>query len=208
MQEKNILPDQSDTTAVILAGGRAKRMGFTDKGLLPFRGLAMIEHVIHRLKPQVGSMMINANQNQKHYAQWRMPVYPDERAGYAGPLAGIETGLRHCQTPYMVAVPCDTPFLPGNLVLRLHETMHTKNADITVAATGVNDRYKPQPVFCLMKAALLPGLELFLDSGQRKIDAWYKTLQFAYTFFPDENAFRNINTQEELQFLENTYIAI
>jgi len=203
MQEKNIFPDRSSTTAVILAGGRAKRMGFMDKGLLPFRGLTMVKHVIHRLKPQVDRIMISANQNQEQYAQWGMPVYPDERTGYAGPLAGMETGLHHCQTLYMVTVPCDTPFLPDDLVLRLSETMHEKNADITVAATGVNDRCKPQPVFCLMKTALLPGLKSFLDSGQGKIDSWYATLQFSYTFFPDESTFRNINTQEELQTLES-----
>jgi molybdopterin-guanine dinucleotide biosynthesis protein A len=189
-------------TGVILAGGRGSRMGGVDKGLQPFRGAPMALHVMMRLAPQVGSLMINANQNLAPYEAFGVPVWPDELQGFAGPLAGLQTALNHCETKYLVTAPCDSPFLPPDLVLRLGDALAKQNADLAVAITGEDGQRQPHPVFCLMKSSLLPHLTLFLQGGGRKIDAWYASLMVAEAHFADESAFRNINTLEELRALD------
>jgi molybdopterin-guanine dinucleotide biosynthesis protein A len=193
-------PDTNQITGLILAGGRGSRMGNIDKGLQTFRGAPMVLHVIMRLSPQTGSLMINANQNLGPYEGFGLPVWPDQLTGFAGPLAGLQTGLAHCETDYLVTAPCDSPFLPEDLVERLADAIG--EADLAVAATDDGSRRQPHPVFCLMKAALLPHLTIFLQEGGRKIDAWYKSLDFVEVVFPDEAAFRNINTMEELRRFE------
>jgi len=194
-----IMPDKDSITGLILAGGRGSRMGSVDKGLQEFHGTPMVMHVQRRLAPQVGRLIINANRNLAQYAEFGVPVYSDEITGFAGPLAGLQAGLRHCKTPYLVTAPCDTPFLPDNLVLRLAEGLASQHADLAIATTGEGESYQPHPVFCLLHASLLGHLETFLQSGQRKIDAWYSTLKVANVHFDNEAAFRNINTREELR---------
>lgn len=193
-------PDTNRITGLILAGGRGSRMGNVDKGLQTFRGAPMVLHVIMRLKPQTGSLIINANRNIGPYEGFGLPVWPDQLTGFEGPMAGFQTGLAHCETDYMVTAPCDSPFLPEDLVERLADAIG--EADIAVAVTDDGDRRQPHPVFCLMKASLLPHLTLFLQEGGRKIGAWYKSLDFVEVLFPDETAFRNINTVEELRQFE------
>jgi molybdopterin-guanine dinucleotide biosynthesis protein A len=189
-------------TGVILAGGRGSRMGGVDKGLQPFRGAPMALHVMMRLQPQVSALMINANQNLAPYEAFGVSVWPDELQGFAGPLAGLQTALNHCETEYLVTAPCDSPFLPSDLVARLGKALITQNADLAVAVTGEGDARQAHPVFCLMKSSLLPHLTLFLQEGGRKIDAWYASLAVAEAHFADEDAFQNINTLEELRKLE------
>ncbi|HEV7618639.1 MAG TPA: molybdenum cofactor guanylyltransferase MobA [Burkholderiaceae bacterium] len=191
-------------TGVILAGGRGSRMGGVDKGLQPFRGAPMALHVMMRLQPQVSALMINANQNLAPYEAFGIPVWPDELQGFAGPLAGLQTALNHCETEYLVTAPCDSPFLPSDLVARLGKALVTQNADLAVAVTGEGDARQAHPVFCLMKSSLLPHLTLFLQDGGRKIDAWYASLAMAETHFANEDAFQNINTLEELRKLEES----
>ena len=191
-------------TGVILAGGRGSRMGGVDKGLQQFRGAPMALHVMMRLQPQVGALMINANQNLAPYEAFGIPVWPDELQGFAGPLAGLQTALNHCETEYLVTAPCDSPFLPSDLVARLGKALVTQNADLAVAVTGEGDARQAHPVFCLMKSSLLPHLTLFLQDGGRKIDAWYASLAVAETHFANEDAFQNINTLEELRKLEGS----
>jgi molybdopterin-guanine dinucleotide biosynthesis protein A len=196
--------DINQITGLVLAGGRGSRMGNVDKGLQNFRGAPMALHVIMRLSPQVGTIMINANQNLGPYEGFGVPVWPDQIGGFAGPLAGLQTGLSHCETEYLVTAPCDSPFLPHDLVERLAEALVENNADLAVAVTveGDDQRRQSHPVFCLMTASLLPHLERFLQEGGRKIDAWYASLNVAEVDFPDEKAFRNINTLEELRKYE------
>lgn len=194
--------DTNQITGLVLAGGRGSRMGHVDKGLQTFRGAPMALHVIMRLSPQVGNLMINANQNLGPYEGFGVPVWPDQMQGFAGPLAGLQTGLSQCGTEYLVTAPCDSPFLPDDLVERLGEALLAQDAELAVAVTGEGETRQPHPVFCLMKAALLPHLNQYLDSGGRKIDAWYATLKVAEVRFPDEAAFRNINTLEELRKYE------
>lgn len=110
-------------------------MGSVDKGLQPLRGEAMVAHVMRRLAPQVGALAINANQNLDAYAAFGAPVWPDDLTGFEGPLAGLETGLRRCGTELLVTAPCDSPFLPLDLVPRLLAAMRANGADLALAET-------------------------------------------------------------------------
>ncbi|SNS10296.1 molybdenum cofactor guanylyltransferase [Noviherbaspirillum humi] len=194
--------DIEQISGVILAGGRGSRMGGVEKGLQQFRGAPMVLHVIMRLSPQVGLLMINANRNLAPYESFGFPVWPDQMGGFEGPLAGLQTGLAHCETEYLVTAPCDSPFLPEDLVQRLADGLVSEQADLAVAVTGEGESRQPHPVFCLLKSSLLPYLTLFLQEGGRKIDAWYCSLKVAEVRFEDEDAFRNINTIEELRRYE------
>jgi len=170
-------------------------MGGVDKGLVPLDGQAMIAHVIARLSPQVGTIVINANQNVERYAAFGHPVVGDEVGGFAGPLAGLHAGMTRATTPYVVTSPCDSPFLPHDLVARLGEGLERERAKLAVAYTFD----QPHPVFALVDRGVLAHLADFLQGGGRKIDAWYATLPVAAVRFDDEaDAFRNINTREEL----------
>jgi molybdopterin-guanine dinucleotide biosynthesis protein A len=191
--------DTLSITGLILAGGRGTRMGTVDKGLQTFRGKPMVAHVIERLSPQVQGLMINANQNLETYRAFGYPVWPDNVQGFAGPLAGLQAGLAHCATPYLVTAPCDSPFLPADLVQRLGGAIAEQDADVALAVTGSGASRQPHPVFCLLKCSLLPSLEAYLGQGGRKVDAWFASLRKAEVLFEDEAAFSNINTLEELQ---------
>jgi molybdenum cofactor guanylyltransferase len=205
MNPENILPpaaERSQISGLILAGGRGSRMGHVDKGLQQFRGLPMAQHVLQRLAPQVASLMINANQNLPAYQSLGVAVWPDELEGFAGPLAGLQTGLLHCTTPYLVTVPCDSPFVPVDLVERLAQGLNKQKADLAVAVTGSGATRQAHPVFCLAKTTLLPHLTAYLQNGGRKFDGWYASLKVAEVAFDDEAAFRNINTLDDLRQFE------
>jgi molybdopterin-guanine dinucleotide biosynthesis protein A len=185
---------------VILAGGQGRRMGGVDKGLRVLRGKPMIEWVLQRFMPQVDEVLVNANQNVDVYARFGHPVIADEISGYAGPLAGLQCALSAARHPLVATVPCDSPFLPDDLVARLNAALEARQAQIAVARTGD----QPHPVFCLCRRDLLPHLTRFLADGGRKIDAWYATLRVVEVAFDDEaDAFSNINTLEELSAFEN-----
>jgi molybdopterin-guanine dinucleotide biosynthesis protein A len=194
--------DSAEITGLILAGGRGSRMGHVDKGLQIFRGAPMALHVLMRLQPQVGQMMINANQNLGPYESFGLPVWPDEIGGFEGPLAGMQTGLVHCETEYLVTAPCDSPFLPEDLVARLADGLQGAGVDLAYAVTGEGETRQSHPVFCLMRATLVRSLEAYLRSGGRKIEAWFRQENAAQVRFEDEAAFRNINTLEDLRRYE------
>jgi molybdopterin-guanine dinucleotide biosynthesis protein A len=188
-----------EVTGVVLAGGQGSRMGGVDKGLQPFRGKPMAGHVVERLAPQVDELLINANRNPEAYAQFGHRVIADEIEGFAGPLAGFERGLAHASGDLVVTVPCDSPFLPADLVTRLAAALERAGADLAVAKTGE----QAHPVFSLMRRGVHESLRHFLASGQRKIDKWYAALEVVEVPFDDEaDAFLNINTREELASLE------
>ncbi|HEX9172639.1 MAG TPA: gephyrin-like molybdotransferase Glp [Telluria sp.] len=195
-------------SGLILAGGRGSRMGYVDKGLQPFRGKTMVEHVLERLAPQVASVAINANQNIDIYAGFStagaaVPVWEDDTTGFAGPLAGLEAGMRRCATPYLLSAPCDSPFLPADLAERLFAALQAQDADLAFAVTQeAGQRPQPHPVFCLVKASLLPVLSQYLAEGGRRMDGWYAGLKAAEVLFEDADAFRNINTLDELHTLD------
>ena len=182
-------------TGLVLAGGLGRRMGGVDKGLVELDGRPMVAHVLERLAPQVDAVLINANQNADRYGAFGHPVVPDLIEGYAGPLAGLHAGLGAATTPLLVTVPCDSPFLPFDLVARLRAALEAGHAQLAVAKTGD----QAQPVFSLVRCDVLDDLTAFLKGGGRKIDAWYTRLAVAEVSFDDEAAaFANINTREEL----------
>ena len=186
-------------TGVVLAGGQGRRMGGVDKGLVELRGRTMVERVIERLRPQVDELVINANQNAERYATFGYRVLADEIGGFAGPLAGLHAALSRASHPLVATAPCDSPFLPGDLVERLHAGLASNDAELAVARTFE----QPHPVFCLCRRSVLPHLGEFLAAGGRKVDRWYATLRIVEVPFDDEEeAFRNINTRDELQSLE------
>lgn len=189
------MSDSKGITGVILAGGMGRRMGGVDKGLQVLRGRPMVAWVIDRLQPQVGSLIINANQNLERYGQFGCPVVPDRIPDFAGPLAGLHAALSAAQTPLVATAPCDSPFLPEDLIFRLFSALTAADADLAVARTFD----QPHPVFCLCKRQVLPHLTEFLESGGRKIDRWYSTLKVVDVAFDDQpEAFENINTRDEL----------
>jgi len=187
-------------TGIVLAGGRGRRMGGVDKGLIELAGKPMIAHVLARLAPQVGAVLINANQNLERYRALGHPVVPDAVGDFAGPLAGLHAGLTQAGGEFVVTVPCDSPFLPSDLVARLRAGLDRERAQLAVAKTFD----QPHPVFALVRRDLLPNLTAFLAGGGRKIDAWYAPLAVIEVGFDDEaDAFRNINTADELAAAAN-----
>ena len=169
-------------------------MGGVDKGLELLRGKPMVAWVLERLAPQVGEIVINANQNLEAYAAFGHRVVPDAIGGFAGPLAGLHAGLAAAGHALVVTAPCDSPFLPADLVARLRAALGAN--DLAVAKTG----NQPHPVFSLVRRTVRAHLGAFLEGGGRKIDAWYASLRVVEVPFDDEaDAFRNINTREELR---------
>jgi len=190
-----------DVTGIVLAGGLGRRMGGVDKGLQMLRGRPMIAWVLERLAPQASEIIINANQNLEQYRVFGKPVVSDEIGGFAGPLAGLHAGLKTARHAYVVTVPCDSPFLPVDLVARLFAALEERGADLAVAKTGD----QPHPVFSLCRRGLLPHLTEFLQGGGRKIDRWYASLKVIEVSFDDEaEAFSNINTPDELKSFETS----
>ena len=186
---------RDDVTGLVLAGGQGRRMGGVDKGLVELHGQPLVAHVLARLAPQVADVLINANQNCERYGAFGVPVVPDAISGFAGPLAGLHAGLTRATREFVVTVPCDSPFLPADLVARLAAAQAANDAQLAVARTFA----QPHPVFALVKRDVLPHLAAFLEAGGRKIDAWYATLRVTEVPFDDEaEAFRNINTADEL----------
>jgi molybdopterin-guanine dinucleotide biosynthesis protein A len=184
----------SPITGLVLAGGQGRRMGGVDKGLQLLRGKPMAQWAIERLAPQVDEVLINCNQNLEAYARFGRRLVPDEIRGFAGPLAGLHAGMKAAAHPLVATVPCDSPFLPQDLISRLQSQLGSN--DLAVAKTGE----QPHPVFALVRRHCLESLEAFLAQGGRKIDAWYAALQVVEVSFDDEaDAFRNINTREELK---------
>lgn len=183
-------------SAIILAGGRATRMGGIDKGLVLINQQPMVAHVIDRLKPQVDEIFINANREIAQYSKFSYPVLQDTVHDFAGPLAGFQLGLTHAQHPYLLTAPCDSPFLPQDLSQRLLKALLAHDADIAVATT----HGKNHPVLSMCKTITLPHLNQYLAQGGRKVNAWQKNLRYIEVDFSDcADAFANINTFNDLE---------
>ena len=192
--------DSAHIAGVVLAGGRATRMGGQDKGLLMIDGQAMVVRIAEALRPQVEILLINANRNHAIYAELTgCPLIGDHIGDFAGPLAGMAAALNYTELPYLVAVPCDSPFLAPDLVSRLYQALQAQQAEIAMAM--LNDR--PQPVFVLLSRQLLPSLTRFLESGGHKIIDWYYQHRVAEVDFSDRaQMFENINTPQEQDRIE------
>ena len=186
-------------SAIILAGGRATRMNGVDKGLILLQNKPLVTHVIERLKPQVDEILINANREIVAYESFGLPVLKDETDEFIGPLAGFLLGLTHAKHEYVLTVPCDSPLLPLDLVARLLNGLQMAKSDIAVSSSDENTH----PVFCLMKKSVLPSLQAYIESGERRVSAWQKSLNYVEVDFSDcSEAFTNLNTFEDLAALE------
>lgn len=188
-------------TGLILAGGLGTRMGGVDKGLQALNGEPMVSRILHRLQPQVGTLMINANRHLDDYRAFGVPVITDCIGGQAGPLAGLHAGLAACNTDWLLTVPCDAPCFPQDLVERLSAGAADANAEAAIAITGSGAEQQRHPVFCLLRQSTLPALDRWLTNGGRKVDAWLATLRCASVHFDDAAAFVNLNTRAELDAL-------
>lgn len=192
-------PARPPITAIVLAGGRATRMGGVDKGLVELAGRPMIAYVLGALAPQVEQVLINANRNLERYAAFGWPVVPDEDTGFLGPLAGLSAGLRAADTPLVLTAPCDCPLLAPDLVARLYSALEAEGAEIAAPFDG----QRLQPVFALVKRELKASLDTYLGGGDRKIDRWFAQHKLARVDFATlPETFVNVNDPEERAALE------
>ncbi|MGA1574745.1 MAG: molybdenum cofactor guanylyltransferase MobA [Burkholderiaceae bacterium] len=190
---------QPQVTGLVLAGGRAQRMGGVDKGLQPLGDRPMVAHVLQRLAAQVHSVLINANRNLATYQGLGPAVVPDLADDFQGPLAGVLAALPHCHTPWLITVPCDTPFFPADLVATLLNAAQAAGADAAMPVTTDDSGHtQRQPVFLLLRASLHDHLHHYLQGGGRKIDTWTNQLRCELVPFADPQAFFNANTPHEL----------
>lgn len=194
-------------TGLLLAGGRATRMGGADKGLQTLHNKPLASHVLERLAPQTGALLISANRNAQTYAALGAPfsatVVADTLPDFPGPLAGLLAGLRASRTPYLLSAPCDSPWLPADLAARLAAALDANQADIATAATiGADGNPNLHPVFALLRVTLADDLAAFLAAGERKVRAWYARHKTVEVGFTDERAFYNANSLQELADLE------
>ncbi|MGF1528076.1 MAG: molybdenum cofactor guanylyltransferase MobA [Candidatus Competibacterales bacterium] len=190
-----------EVTGVILAGGRARRMGGRDKGLIPLAGKPMVSHAIEALAPQVGQVIINANRHLEDYRRWNHDVVEDDSTigDFCGPLAGVLAAMEHSDRPWLLTVPCDSPLLAGDYAQRMIQGLTAAQGVIAVASSGE----RLQPVFALLQRALAADLRRYLVTGGRKIDQWFAEHRAATVDFSDRpEMFRNVNTPEDLQALE------
>lgn len=186
-------------TAILLAGGEGRRMGGQDKGLIALRGKSLAEWVLTRIRPQVSEILVSANRNVDTYAALGYPVVRDRTEGYVGPLAGIARGLLDAKSELVLSVPCDTPFLPDDLVARLYAALSQGNHDLAVPLAGG----RTQNAVCLMRRSVGSNLAIFLSQGGRKVQDWQAGLKVAVADFSDEAGyFVNINSPEQLAALD------
>ena len=206
-----IAPSPHNITGWVLAGGQGSRMGGVDKGLQLFQGQALALRAAQRLASQVHTVKLNANRHLPDYASWGYDVHADSLSGFAGPLAGMLTGLQHCATEWLLCVPCDSPFFPLDLAYRLGMAVDAEQSTMAVAWAPEVDAQgdmvcRPQPVFCLLHRSLQTSLRDFLHSGGRKIDAWtaqHANARMDFNLPHDtRHAFANANTWQELKDLE------
>lgn len=198
MMPASPLPREA-TTAVILAGGRARRMQGEDKGLIELRGRPLLDYIIAALRPQAGSILVNANRNLDRYRAFGYPVIEDILDDYCGPLAGMASAMQAATTPLLLTVPCDSPFLPARLLETLYRAMAEAGAAVSIA----HDGERMQPVHALLRRELLPDLLAYLDSGERKVYAWYARQRLALAdFSASPEVFLNLNTPRDQQVIE------
>jgi len=190
--------NKNNITAVILAGGKGRRLEGQDKGLVIYKNKALIEHVIERIKPQVGSVIINANRNQATYESYGFTVISDDMSDFQGPLAGFAGAMNFVSTQYILTLPCDGPLLPLNLVSKMLSKLNAK-ADNTNSIIVAHDGERVQSVYALIPVALLSSLQAFLKKDERKVGLWYNEQDVIHADFSDmPEAFFNINKKEQL----------
>ena len=194
MNEQNV--------GVLLAGGQSRRMGGGDKCLRPLGDRTILEHVIDRIRPQVGPLILNANGDPNRFQSYGLPVVADVVDGFAGPLAGVLTGLRWAeinapQCEWLLSVPTDAPFVPKNLATSLRQEISAQGAQLACATS----RGRTHPVVALWPVALADALEQALVGEDiRKIDRWTARYRLVEVSFDDTGVdpFFNANRPEDL----------
>ncbi|RDE24126.1 molybdenum cofactor guanylyltransferase MobA [Motiliproteus coralliicola] len=186
---------QLQLTALILAGGRGMRMGGVDKGLVALQHQRLVEHVLTRVRPQVDQIIISANRSLTQYQDYGYPVLQDQLEGFQGPLSGINEGLKHCTTDWLLVAPCDSPALPTDLASRLGQAIEQQQSRAAIAHDG---RYL-QPAFSLLHRELQPSLQAYLNAGGRKLGQWLHQQNPSIVDFSDQpDSFINLNSPEQL----------
>jgi len=183
-----------EPSAVILAGGKAQRMQGDDKGLILLQGSPLILHVIERLKPQLNNILISANRNIDEYKKFGLPVLTDNTQGFMGPLAGIASAMDHCETDYLLTIPCDCPFIPDDLVTRMLGCIKNNNADLCLA----HDGQRLQPLIALISSSLSGNLANAIKAGHLKAERWMLEQNHCIAEFDDGRHFININSPDDL----------
>jgi molybdenum cofactor guanylyltransferase len=188
------------TIGLVLAGGLARRMGGGDKGLIRIGGTPILERVLARLRESCTAIVLNANGDPARFAHYGLPVVPDSIENYAGPLAGILAGLdwvaAHAPgTQWLASAPGDCPFLPKNLVARLHAARLAENLPLACARSG---EWR-HPVVGLWRVDLREDLRHALAEGLRKIEVWTARHGVAIADWPATpvDPFFNVNTPED-----------
>ncbi|CAG1021838.1 molybdenum cofactor guanylyltransferase [Patescibacteria group bacterium] len=191
------------TTGVILAGGLARRMNQQDKGLVCYHHRPLVSYAIDAITPVVNDVIINANRHIEQYQTFGLPVISDLTHDFSGPLAGILTALFNTDADILLVMPCDAPLMSSEQLKKLLIAHAASNADIAVAT----EKEKWHSVFLALKTDLKDSLELYLASGQRKVQTWLKQHQVVMVDFSEHpEIFTNINTLAELHLLENVNI--
>ena len=197
-----------DIPGIILAGGLSRRMGGGDKGLLMLGETSIIERVIDKILPQVGSLAININGDSSRFPDYKLPIISDSIKGYLGPLSGILAGMEWAfknGNRYIATVAADTPFLPDDLIKRLHAMVKRKNLNIGIAASRIlsGDDVFIHPTFGIWEVALKDDLRDALANDTRKIMFWAKKFKLDYYYFDTSDKlsdpFFNINTPDDLE---------
>lgn len=188
-------PTRAQISGLILAGGLATRMGGQDKGLVLLDGRPMIAHVTEHLRPQITTLVINCNRNHDRYRAYADIVVGDELPDFPGPLAGIQAGLRACPGDWVMIVPCDMPFLPTDVVEHLSTALP---ADAIAACAECTGQLQPL-VLLLRRDAGLQSVTTALQQGERKVERWVRSLPAIQVRFDDADAFRNLNSPDELR---------
>ncbi|MFN3586385.1 MAG: molybdenum cofactor guanylyltransferase MobA [Moraxellaceae bacterium] len=192
------MTDLPPCSAIVLAGGQGLRMGGRDKGLVELAGRPLVAHILERLAPQVDDIVINCNRHHARYAAFGWPIASDT-ARDGGPLQGIVSALPACRHAWALVVPCDSPFLPGDLHARLRAALQGQRLAIA------HDGERLQPLFMLLHRSLLPSLTAWLASGQRQVGRWCRQEQAAIARFDNAHAFGNLNTAEDLETSEQRH---
>ncbi|HKJ75633.1 MAG TPA: molybdenum cofactor guanylyltransferase MobA [Gammaproteobacteria bacterium] len=193
------MASRETVTAVVLAGGRGRRMGGREKGLLPLAGRPLIAHTVAALAPQVDRVVINANRELDAYGRLGLPVVPDAVPDQPGPLAGVLTALQEAGDGLVLTAPCDVPRLPGDLLTRMRAALDAAGTEVCT----VHDGARLHQVILLLRPGAAEGLQAFLAEGGHRVEAWLRSQPFAEADFSDcPEAFANINTPEELERME------
>ena len=195
---------QPAITIVILAGGLGTRIGGA-KGLQPLRGRKLIDWVLDSVSCQSEEVLINANGVHDDYLYFGYPVIADQTPNFPGPLAGLQSALRLASHDWVASVPCDTPFLPDDLIARLYKAVSTTT---TVEASVAVVAGKRQPTIALYHKSVLPKLDAYLNSGERKVNSWLETLQLNEAVLDDAIAFTNINTLDDLAHANQIAVSV